>query len=180
MKRNCFLERDFTYPVNNHIYSMRGKLTDWNGLQAHVEYVSDVTEIRKAEAQKKEWTDNLQSLMDRIPGGMCVYKADKAGFHPIVHNQSFFNIFGYSPEHQQDVLCNTSFLNVHPNDLYELKRVVTEAIQTDERVNHTYRCFNDEKNCYIWINMNAVVLPQSSEEKLCYVSYTDVTKERET
>ena len=128
---------------------------------------------------RKEWTDNLQAIMDHIPGGMCVYKADASGFHPVVHNQAFFDIFGYSVEHQKEVLHSTAFLNVHPDDLDELKRVVFQAIKTDERVNHTYRFFNDKKNRYIWLNLNAVVIPQSKGEKLCYVSYTDVTTERE-
>lgn len=152
---------------------------DWNGLRAHVKYVEDVTEIREVENRKKEWTDNLQSLMDNIPGGMCVYRADKKGVHPVVHNQAFFDIFGYSDNHQKDVVNSTSFLNVHPDDVEELKNIVYDAIRTENKVNHTYRCYNDIKECYIWINMNAVIIPQGNGDKYCYVSYTDVTRERE-
>lgn len=178
MRKDCYLKRDFVYPVNNHVYAMRGKLTEWNGLCAHVEYVEDVTAVRAAEVRKKEWIDQLQLLMDNIPGGMCVYRADKSGFHPVVHNKAFFDIFGYSPEHQKAVLNNTNFLNVHPEDLDQLRLLVYDAVQTGKQVNHTYRCFNDIKNRYIWINLNAVVISQNGE-KLCYASYTDVTGERE-
>lgn len=54
MRTDAFLERDFTHPKNGKIYSMRGRLTDWNGILAHVEYLEDVTEIRRAERELLE------------------------------------------------------------------------------------------------------------------------------
>ena len=180
MKCDRFLERDFTYPLNNRIYSLRGKLTNWNGLQAHVEYISDVTEIRRAEIQNQDWIENLKSAIEDIPCGICVYRSDITGFHPLIYNQAFFDIFGYSAQHQNSILVHTGILNIHPDDFDELKQVISAAIQRDDKVNHTYRCFNDQKNSYIWINLNAAVHIQANGEKICYASYTDVTKERDT
>ncbi|MDD3340571.1 MAG: response regulator, partial [Lachnospiraceae bacterium] len=51
MNRNQFLERDFPYPINDNIYHLRGKLTDWNGIEAHIEYIEDVTQSRKNEQE---------------------------------------------------------------------------------------------------------------------------------
>lgn len=179
MNSQSFLERDFTYPINDKIYSLCGKLIDWNGIPAHVEYVYDVTEARLAQQKNAELMRQLQSTMDNLPGGMCVYMANENGFQPVVHNNAFFNIFGYSPEHQEQVLHTTNFLNVHPDDVQTLKEKVYDAIKTGESIEHSYRCFHDLKGTYIWIKMNAVIVAQGGGEKLCYVSYTDVTKERE-
>ncbi len=179
MSTNRYLERDYAYPKNGRVYSMRGKLTDWNGISAHVEYLQDVTEARKAEQQNAALTRQLQSVMENVPGGMCVYRINENGIVPVVHNQAFFDVFGYSDAHRKEVLENTSFLNVHPEDLQELQRKVDTAVREKARVNHTYRVFHDLQNRYIWMNLNGVVVPQGDGSKLCYVSYSDVTAERE-
>ncbi|MDD3336040.1 MAG: response regulator [Eubacteriales bacterium] len=179
MRADRYDVRDFAYPKTGKIYSLRGKLTDWNGLSAHIEYLDDVTETRKAERDNAALTAQLQSVMENVPGGMCVYRIDQNGISPLVHNQSFFNLLGYSEEHRNAVMKSTNYLNVHQKDVEKLREKVNEAIAHNARVNHTYRLFNDTLNRYIWLNMSAVVIPQSDGTKLSYASYTDVTSERE-
>ena len=180
MCAQCFLDRDFPYSQNGRTYSMRGKLMDWNGIIAHVEYLEDVTEIRKAEQQNAALTAQMQSVMENIPGGMCVYRVDEDGIFPMVHNHAFFELLGYSDTNKTLVLEHTNYLNVHPEDVKELQEKINTAIAANARFNHTYRLFNDTKNCYVWLNINAVVVPQSDGTKLCYASYSDVTAERKT
>jgi PAS domain S-box-containing protein len=179
MNPTTYLERDFVYPINGRIYAMRGKLTDWNGIPAHVEYAQDITEQREMERKNAALLRQLQSVMEHIPGGMCVYRVDSDGIYPLVHNQAFFDIFGYSARHRNDVLTDTRFLNVHPDDLPQLQQAIGTAIRSGARLDATYRSFHDIRNAYIWINMKGVVVSQGSGEKLCYVSYNDVTAERQ-
>ena len=179
MDNNKFIERDFTYSSNNCIYRLRGKLTDWNGIDAHVEYIDDVTENRRTMQENNELMHQLSSVIENMPGGMCLYCADINGIHPIVHNQAFYDIFGYSDKNIRLVENQTTFLNVHPDDLADLQLNLNKAITTCSPVNHTYRIFNDRKNEYVWIYLNAIVIEQPNGTKLCYVSYTDVTEERE-
>ena len=178
MRHDEFLDRDFPYPLNGGVYHLRGKLTDWNGIEAHVEYIEDVTQRRKTEQKNKELMDQLSSVIEHVPGGMCLYLADQDGIHPVVHNQAFYKIFGYSDESVKSVQKQTDYLNVHPEDLAELQSKMTDAIQTSTPVNHTYRIFNDCRKEYIWIYLNAMIIDQPDATKLCYVSYTDVTEER--
>ena len=179
MSEDAYLEREFQSPQSGAIYSMRGRLADWNGIPAHVEYIQDVTETREAEQKNVELTKQLQSVMEHIPGGMCMYRIDAAGSCPAVYNQAFIDIFGYLPEHQADALKKTDYSRVHPEDLPELKRKLDEAIEANARVNHTYRSFSEVADKYIWINLNGVIVPQEDGSKLCYASYADVTAERE-
>lgn len=179
MKYDRYYTRDFHYP-NGKIYSMRGKLIDWNGLEAHVEYIDDVTEMRKSEQENERLTQQLQSIMDNIPGGMCMYRSDKKGLHPIIHNQAFYKIFGYSEEHIESVERTTNYLNVHPDDLPELKKAVEHALEKNLSFSHTYRSFHDLGKRYIWIKLSGVIVPQGDGSKLCYISYIDITTEKET
>jgi PAS domain S-box-containing protein len=178
MHQDQFLERDVRYSINDNIYHLRGKLTDWNGIEAHIEYIEDVTQSRKNEQENRELTTQLSSVIEHVPGGMCVYLVDQNGIHPVVHNQAFYKIFGYSKENVDAVQQQTNFLNVHPDDLAELQSRINDAIRTSSSASHTYRIWNDIKREYIWIYLNAIIIDQADGTKLCYVSYTDVTEER--
>ncbi|MDD4370566.1 MAG: response regulator [Anaerostipes sp.] len=173
-----FIDRDFPYPLNGRTYQLRGKLTDWNGIEAHVEYIKDVTQRRKVEKKNKELMTQLSSVIEHVPGGMCLYVVNQKGIRPLVHNQAFYEIFGYSYENIASVKRKTSYLNVHPDDVDELQAKINVAIQTSTPISHTYRVMNDYKKEYIWIYLNGIVIDQPDGTKLCYVSYTDVTKER--
>ncbi|MDD2971749.1 MAG: response regulator [Lachnospiraceae bacterium] len=173
-----FVDRDVPYPINDSIYHLRGKLIDWNGIKAHVEYIEDVTQSRKTEQENKALTDQLSSVIEHVPGGMCLYLADQNGIRPVVHNQAFYKIFGYSNENMKSIQQQTDYLNVHPDDLAKLQEKMNAAIRASAPVSHTYRIFNDCKKEYIWIYLNGIIMDQADGTKLCYVSYTDVTEER--
>ncbi|MDD3184138.1 MAG: response regulator [Anaerostipes sp.] len=173
-----FLDRDFPYPFNEKTYRLRGKLTDWNGIEAHVEYIEDVTHRRIVEKKNKELMAQLSSVIEHVPGGMCLYLVNQKGIRPLVHNQAFYEIFGYSDENMASIKRKTNYLNVHPDDIDELQAKMNAAVQTSTPVSHTYRVMNDCKKEYIWIYLNGIVIDQPDGTKLCYVSYTDVTKER--
>ncbi|NLD19393.1 MAG: response regulator [Clostridiales bacterium] len=177
MSHDQFVERDYTYPITGRTYHLRGKLTDWNGIEAHVEYIEDVDENRKIAQKNEELMNQLSSVIERVPGGMCLYLHDKKGIHPVVHNKAFFDIFGYSDENIQAVEEKTDYLNVHADDLEELKRKLNHAISTSSPVNHTYRTYSDKQNKYIWIKLSAIIIDQNDGTKLCYVSYADVSEE---
>ncbi|MDD3277575.1 MAG: response regulator [Lachnospiraceae bacterium] len=173
-----FIDRDFSYPFNDNIYHIRGKLIDWNGIEAHVEYIEDVTQRRKAEKENKELMEQLSSVIEHVPGGMCLYLVDQSGIRPLVHNQAFYKIFGYSDEKVKSLEQEMTYLNVHPEDLAELQSKLNDAIRTSAPLSHTYRVLNDARKEYIWIYLNGMIIDQPDGTKLCYVSYTDVTKER--
>ncbi|MDD2959638.1 MAG: response regulator [Lachnospiraceae bacterium] len=178
MHHDQFMEREFPHPMNGSIYHLRGKLTDWNGIEAHIEYIEDVTQSRKIEQENRKLTAQLTSVIEHVPGGMCLYHADQNGIRPIVHNQAFYKIFGYSEESMKAVKRKTDYLNVHPDDLAELQSKLTDAIRTSSPVSHTYRVFNESRKEYIWIYLNGIIKDQPDGTKFCYASYTDVTEER--
>ncbi|MDD3401814.1 MAG: response regulator [Hespellia sp.] len=178
MNHKDFMERDFPYSLNGRMYHLRGKLTDWNGIKAHVEYIEDVTQRRESDQKNKDLTEQLSSVIEHVPSGMCLYLADQSGIRPLVHNQAFYQMFGYSDENKKSVKQEMSYLNVHPDDLPELQTKLDNALRTSTPVNHTYRVLNDSRQEYIWIYLNGIVIDQPDSTKFCYVSYTDVTNER--
>lgn len=180
MNEDIFLERDFKYINNERIYHLKGKLTKWNDVIAHVEYIADVTEQKLMELRNIALTKQLADVIENIPGGICLYRFDGKAITPVIHNQAFYNIFGYSRENMTKTQQETAFLNVHEEDKKSLQEVVMKAFLADglQTVQQTYRVYNDRQEKYIWIYLKGVTIPQPDGTKLAYVCYTDVTSER--
>lgn len=61
-----YMIRDFFHEETKRTYSMSGKLIDWNGRKAHIEYVTDETENRRAEQKLKESLARYEIQMDLL------------------------------------------------------------------------------------------------------------------
>ncbi len=169
------LVREFRHPRTRRVYQLSGKLLDWAGKPAHIEYILDITEKRQEEDQAKALKEQLQTTFRSIPCGLCVYQFEKGKILPISHNPAFYEIMGYSPEHIQTIEQETSFLGVHPQDLAELQGKIQEAIRTDGLLSHIYRVFNDQKKEYRYIRLDGSVKSQPDGRKLLYGVYSDVS-----
>ncbi|WP_343208640.1 hybrid sensor histidine kinase/response regulator [Anaerolentibacter hominis] len=187
LSRSELMVREFKNPVNGRVYQLSGKLIDWAGQPAHIEYVVDITEKKKKEEQSRELEEKLQSTFSSIPCGLCVYRFDGERISPVFHNPAFYQIMGYSGEHIAQLEQRTDFLGVHPEDLELLKRNIQDAIRTNGMIRHTYRLWNDTKEAYCWIRLEGSVKPEQDKEilgdkqggtKLMYGVYTDVSEQR--
>lgn len=177
MNRSELLVREFSHPDNQRIYQLSGKIIDWGGRAAHIEYVIDITDKKREEGQAEALRKSLQETFSNLPCGLCVYKFDGKRLSPIFHNPAFYEIMGYSEEHIQDVERQTDFLGVHIEDLDLLKRKIEETIQCNGTLRQIYRVFNDKKGEYCWIHLDGSVKAQTDGTKLLYGVYSDVSEQ---
>lgn len=171
--------RNFVFPENGGVYQLSGKRLNWNQRATHIEYVKDITEKSRADERSEHLQEMIDSMIKYMPGGLCMYSFDGKAITPIMHNKGFYEIFGYSEENKEKVKNETAFLNVHPDDIAELKKAVNPVIANGGRVKHIYRVFNDKKNKYIWLMLEGVSIPQDNATSLMYVNYIDVTETKE-
>lgn len=176
LTRSQLFVREFLHPRTGRIYQLSGKLLDWAGKPAHIEYILDITDKRQEEDRAEALKEQLQTTFRSIPCGLCVYQFDKEKISPVSHNPAFYEIMGYSQEHIQAVEQETSFLGVHPQDLAQLKKTIQEAIRKDGLLSHTYRLWNDRKREYRFIRLDGSVKSQPDGKKLLYGVYTDVSE----
>ncbi|MEA4854322.1 MAG: response regulator [Christensenella sp.] len=179
MNKQSMLEREFTYPKNNHTYRMKGKLFDWNRRTVHVEFIDDITVQKAAEQKSEELLAQLTSLVDNVPGALCLYHFDGKKLMPVTHNQAFYQTLGYSENNSAVVDSKTDYLNVHPEDLGDLQAAIKDALEQTRDLRHAYRLYHDEKKQYIWLRLNARIVEQPDKTKLIYCTYTDITEEKE-
>lgn len=170
--------RCFQHPVNHRFYQLSGKLIDWSGRAAHIEYITDVTEAKTKENQSNAFNEELQAMFSNIPCGLCVYLIDGKRISPVFHNPAFYEIMGYSEEHIQMVNERTEFLGVHPDDIAPLQESIEKTLSQNTVLQQTYRVWNDKKEEFHWIQMIGSVKPQPDDTKLFYGIYSDVTDQR--
>lgn len=82
MNREKLCVREFHHPGNGRIYQLSGKLIDWAGRSAHIEYIVDITE----KSRRRRGPENVRKNC-RPPSAVfrvaCAYTAPTAvEFHP--------------------------------------------------------------------------------------------------
>lgn len=178
MDRDEFLVREFCRPSNGRVYQLSGKIIDWDGRPAHIEYIVDITDRKKEENSSRALREELQAIFSSIPCGLAVYQYDGEKITPLFHNPAFYEIMGYSEENIRHLERETSYLGVHPEDLPLLQKKVHHIIQQEGIIRNTHRVYNDRKNQYCWIHLQGAVKSQPDGKKLLYCVYSDVSEQQ--
>lgn len=177
MNRSQLLTREYRHPVTGRIYQLSGKLLDWDGVPAHIEYILDITEKKREEDRSKALKEELQATFSSIPCGLCVYRFDGRRLVPLFHNPAFYRIVGYSAEHIRSAEEETTFLGVHPDDLAPMQEKLQKVFQNGQGLEYTYRVWNDRLGEYRWIQIEGAIKPQEDGAKLLYGIFKDVSEQ---
>ena len=178
MSSEEFTVREFHHSVLGRDYQLSGRIIDWAGKPVHIEYITDITDMKKEEARSKALQDELTATFTSIPCGLGVYRYSDGEISPVFHNPAFYEIMGYSTEHIDALEKKTNFLGVHEEDLRVLQGKILAVIQKDTTMEHTYRVWNDKRREYRWIHLEGSVWPNGNGTKLLYAVYRDVSGQK--
>lgn len=178
VSRTELLVREFCHPVDGRVYQISGKLIDWGGKPAHIEYILDITDRKREEELSRKLKEELQATFSSIPCGLCVYRVVDGHISPLFHNPAFYEIMGYSEEHILRIEQQTDYLGVHPEDMQLLQQKINRAIEENGSAQHTYRVWNDKQEEYHWIRLDGAVKLRDDGSRLLYGIYSDVSKEK--
>ena len=153
MSRTELRVREYHHPGNHRIYQLSGKLIDWAGEPAHIEYFLDITDEKREKENHRKAEKDLRTTLGSLPCGLCVYRLEGSRIIPVFHNQAFYEMTGYSQEHIRSVERETNYLGVHPEDLAPLQKKIEEVSRSGGVIQHIYRLWNDKRNEYRWIRL---------------------------
>lgn len=170
------LVREFYHPVHRRVYQLSGKIIDWDGRPAHIEYGLDVTEKKREQERSETLREELQATFSSIPCGLSVYRFNGEQITPVFHNPAFYEIMGYSDEHIRSIERETTFLGVHPDEVERLRIGIVEAVRSGALVDQTYRIWNDRRAAFCWIHLEGSVKARNDGSKLLYGVYSDVSE----
>ena len=178
MSRSELLVREYEHPVNRRLYQLSGKLIDWAGEEAHIEYILDITDRKLEEEQLKKSEQRLAATFESISCGLCMYLIEENNIIPLLHNRAFYEVMGYSDENIRKVEQKTEYLNVHPEDLEPLKKKIGIVLQNGGAMRDTYRLWNDKRQEYRWIHLEGTLRVHEDGRKLLYGVYSDVSEQK--
>lgn len=170
--------QEYHHPGSHRAYRKTGKRIQWAGREASITY------LEKAACQKAEHEsasvleDTLRETLSGLPCGLCIYQVAESRIVPLLHNQAFYKIMGYSEAHIRSVEQETSYLNVHPEDLEPLRQKIDALIRHGESFQETYRLWNDIRGEYRWIQLNASLHTHKDGKKRLYGVYSDVSEQK--
>lgn len=177
LKDTELLVREFHHPENDRIYELSGKVIDWNGRKAHIEYIVDITDKKHKETHTNLLMEEIRATFCNIPTGLCIYRIENEQIIPVFHNPAFFNIMGFNDEHIDQIKHSMRFLGVHSDDLSALKDKLERLVDSGEILQHTFRIYNDKLMEYRWIRLEGS-MKQQNGTKWLYGIYSDVNEQQ--
>ena len=169
MSYEHFTSRDFLNPLNNRHYDMQGKLIDWYGTEAHIEYVTDETNHVQA-------LNNLQDLINKIPGGIGIFEwyPDNT-IKQVYLNDGYYKMLEYTRTERELYSGFNTLSCVHPDDLPKLRNEIHLSIVEKRDFNYTFRVLRNASS-YKWIHVCASLIDNLNHKKTYYASFSDVNE----
>ena len=177
MSRSELLVREYRHPLNHRVYQLSGKLIDWAGEEAHIEYILDITDRKLEEERLIKSEQEMASSFDSISCGLCVYQIVGERLFTLFRNRAFYDIMGFSEENIRRMERETRYLNVHPEDLDTLKQKIETMLQNGGAMRDTYRLWHDKLGEYHWIHLEGTLRVHEDGRKLLYGVYSDVSEQ---
>ncbi|SDX87212.1 PAS domain-containing protein [Eubacterium barkeri] len=147
----------------------RGKLMQWAGREARVEYLTDITAEKKAQEQ-------LKDLVQNISCGIIVSRASTTdGTYEIQYmNEGFCRLFEDTEENLRARYQSDLTVGVHPEDLKTVARMTQELLGGKDHAEGTLRItLVNGKTKSVRLEINALRL--SDGMATIYATYSDVT-----
>ena len=136
-----------------------------------------MTEEKNSPGQQKKSEHEIAKSFDSISCGLCIYRIEGERLFPLFRNRAFYDIMGFSEENLLRLDHETQYLNIHPEDLENLKQKIGCLLQSGGAMEDTYRLWNDKRQEYHWIRLDGTLQVDEDGWKLFYGVYRDVSEQ---
>ncbi|MDD2966003.1 MAG: PAS domain-containing protein [Desulfovibrionaceae bacterium] len=168
--------REVYEPLSGRYFMTQGRIINWAGRNAHIEYLTDITEAKKTQQQLAEMSSEMQTIVDNIPGGVVKMRVGDDSIVPIYISDQFCEMVGDTQERLMSVYQSNAMAGVHPDDYERVLNIVAEGMHSGESFNATYRICNSRGE-YFWVNTRASRVVDQSNQVFYYAIYTNIDKE---
>lgn len=138
-----------------------GKAIDWSGYNAYICYVSDETELWESRQQ-------LQHLIDLIPGGISIYEVDDKTIKLSYVNNAYKNALGETSH----FLGEGTLMYVYPDDRDSVLDAVNDLRNGKDFFDIHFRV-PDTSGEFVWIRLIGSVVERTGKRMTVYCCYSD-------
>lgn len=165
--------REHEHPRNGRIYELRGQVTDWNGQCVYIEYLTDITEKKRAE---EDMNEKLQGIVNAIPGGVASYRMEAGNLVATFCSDGVLQLFGYTKEELLQISKMDVLNTVYELDRKRIRTAVEEALHSGEVLDAYFRVLRKNGNL-VWIHVNGRRIAPLAENAQFYCTFTEVSAE---
>ncbi|UCG01595.1 MAG: PAS domain S-box protein [Candidatus Heimdallarchaeota archaeon] len=123
--------------------------------------IRDITERTHIEEQLRESEKNYRELISNLTD--VVAEVDEEGKFIFVSPQ-IFDLFGYKP---RELIGKNSYDFIHPNDIENAFRILTECLSGKQRFEFEYR-IKHNKGHYIWVTASGKAIEHENNLKIVF------------
>lgn len=163
------LREELYIPQLNRYYITQGRVLNWAGREAHIEYLTDITPIKLAQQRFSEMLQNVTS-------GIVVFRLDpRDGSYEIEYmNNSFCQLFEASEPALRKLCMRDPTYGVHPDDVEKMRNLTARATGGCAHTAETLRfLFPGDRTKWVRIEFGSVPRPDGTVST--YGTYYDVT-----
>ncbi|MEG1882579.1 MAG: PAS domain-containing protein [Clostridia bacterium] len=166
-------------------YTVKGKIIDWRGKEAFIEYISDITDEKNSklvmeQAHKKllDSTVEITALYNNIPGAVFRCRFDKE-WTVLSANDGLFKFLGYSREEFSTLFHNRLVDVLFPRDAAVMTQIISDQLRSGETTVENENRFICKDGSVKWISAKAELMTDENGEQFFLCVFVDITKQKE-
>ncbi|WP_138310131.1 MULTISPECIES: PAS domain-containing hybrid sensor histidine kinase/response regulator [unclassified Clostridium] len=113
---------EYRHPVNHRIYRFNVQRIDWGGEPAHIQYISDITDMVSA-------SEKTQNIINSIPGGIAIYRVTDV-FETVYFSDGVSALSGYSAKEYRRLAGQDAANLIYEEDIGIVKAKANEVIES--------------------------------------------------
>ena len=176
--------REFRHPGNKRLYQLSGKIIDWAGIPAHIEYILDITEKRKEEELTNEQehlrneltgiNDKMQDIINAIPGGVAIYKVSDI-FETVYFSDGVPELSGYTVEEYRELTKQDAALMTYWKDMDMVVSKAREVIRCHGTKEFEFRKQHKDGRI-VWVHAHVKWIGEEDGCPLLHCVFHNVTE----
>lgn len=174
-------EHEMKIGETGRYYSTRFRETCWNGLEAYVKSVRDITDEVLSRKERDRLDKYFQTVLQHLPGGVAVVRYDKDNglMKPEFLSEGFAAMTGMTLEDAWRLYQDNAMAGVHPDDQsYVDEQMELYIASGDSHCEIVYR-LKKGGGGYVWVKNVLSLIENKGGERRVYSVYQDMTKQLE-
>ena len=184
LKEEEALVRRFRSSANGRVYQRSGKIINWGGRPAHIEYILDITEVQRqkehTQAYKEELekaNEKMQFIINTVPGGIAIYKISDI-FENVYFSEGVPELTGYTVEEYQRAIGQDPLSLVYHKDKAKLLEKAEEAVRTHRMVSAEFRKIHKDGHI-VWVRAQAKWIGEDEGYPMIYCIFHNISDLKE-
>lgn len=138
---------------------------------------SDITFTKQIEEDYHFKSNELTTLIDNIPGGVCVLQMGE-NIENIYTSEQFFSLFGMDKKYIKKAIETDFFSIFHPDDL-ETAKELAKSINTNKQPKEAILRIINKQNKYKYINFKASLIGKVENAEILLLILIDIDKQKQ-